>query len=160
MISCRVDCCCSGICKWVAKLAFSMFAAVLMSATLTAASAADRYVLPLADPDIGRNLFVNKGCIVCHQVNGVGGTVAPPLDASAKFNEIDPYDLMARMWEGADAMLLLQAMELGYHIEFTAEEIAHIDRFLNDPEAQKRLKPSDIPEWVKDWMIDEFYEQL
>jgi mono/diheme cytochrome c family protein len=31
----------------------------------------------------GRTLFVSKGCVVCHAINEVGGTSAPPLDPEA-----------------------------------------------------------------------------
>lgn len=141
-----------------------LWTALVASATLMSLSAialaADRYVLPLTDPDKGRELFINKGCVVCHAVNGVGGTIAPALDADPEVNEIDPYSLMARMWAGADAMLLLQAMELGYQIEFTAQELAQIDRFLSDLEAQQELTQDDVPDLVKQWMVDEFYERL
>ena len=78
-------------------------------------------VMPFTDAERGRELFVGKGCVVCHAVNGVGGTVAPPLDAAPGITVLDPFGFMARMWRGADAMLLLQGMELGYHIEFTGE---------------------------------------
>ena len=40
-----------------------------------------RLVLPVIDSAKGRKLFVNKACVVCHSVNGVGGRVAPALDA-------------------------------------------------------------------------------
>ncbi len=39
-------------------------------------------LFPLLDPARGRALFVDKGCVVCHSVNGVGGEIAPVLDAA------------------------------------------------------------------------------
>ena len=140
------------------KLAFVSTAVAL---SLVAGSViAGQYVLPFGDSQTGRQLFVNKGCVVCHAINGVGGTVAPPLDASTDNYDVDPYAFMARMWRGADAMLLLQAMELGYQIEFTAEELAHIDRFLNDSEIQREFSEDEIPDLIRDWMIDDVYERL
>ena len=34
-----------------------------------------------ADAANGRDLFVSKGCVICHAVNGVSGKAAPALDA-------------------------------------------------------------------------------
>lgn len=117
-------------------------------------------VIPFTNSERGRELFVNKGCVVCHAVNGIGGTVAPPLDAAPGVTVLDPFGFMARMWRGADAMLLLQGMELGYHIEFTGEELAHIARFLADADAQAEFEDADVPDMIRDWMIDDVYERL
>jgi len=117
-------------------------------------------VLPFTDPARGRELFVGKGCVVCHAVNGVGGTVAPALDAAPGMTVLDPFGFMARMWRGADAMLLLQGMELGYHIEFSGEELANIAHFLADAAAQAEFTDDDVPDMIRDWMIDDVYERL
>ncbi len=37
-----------------------------------------RLIMPMMDPDRGRKLFVAKGCVACHAINGVGGHDAPP----------------------------------------------------------------------------------
>ena len=57
-------------------------------------------------------------------------------------------------------MIVLQEMELGYQIEFTGQELANIVRFLHDPEEQARFSEDDIPELIRDWMVDDIYEQL
>lgn len=38
-------------------------------------------MMPSMDAANGRKLFASKGCVVCHEVNGIGGTDAAPLDA-------------------------------------------------------------------------------
>ncbi len=38
------------------------------------------YFDPAGDVDTGRQLFSEKRCIVCHQVEGIGGVVGPNLD--------------------------------------------------------------------------------
>ncbi len=32
-----------------------------------------RLVIPMMSPVRGKNLFVDKGCVACHAINGVGG---------------------------------------------------------------------------------------
>lgn len=118
------------------------------------------YRLPFASSERGRELFVGKGCVVCHAVNNVGGKAGPPLDADPTQPFADIFDFTARMWRGAPTMIVLQEMELGYQIDFTGEELAHILRFLHDREAQKRFSEDDIPEVIRDWMVDEVYEEL
>ena len=55
------------------------------------------YVLPLADAERGRALFVGKGCVVCHSVNGVGGEAGPPLDVDPEAPYANLFDFTARM---------------------------------------------------------------
>jgi mono/diheme cytochrome c family protein len=50
----------------------------------------------------GKALFVNKQCIVCHQVRGVGGVVGPNLDILAQF--VSPLEVAADMWNHGPAM--------------------------------------------------------
>ena len=117
-------------------------------------------IVPLADPDRGRQLFVGKGCVVCHAVNGVGGQAGPPLDADPAAATVDIFDFVARMWRGASLMIVLQEMELGYQIELNGDELAHLAAFAHDAEAQQAFSEEDIPELVRDWMVDEVYDKL
>lgn len=118
------------------------------------------YLLPFADAEFGRQLFVGKACVVCHSVNGVGGQVGPALDANASLPYVDPFDMAARMWRGASTMLLLQDMALGYQIDLTGHELANIARFLGDLDAQKRFSAGNIPQYINDLMVDRVYEEL
>ncbi|MEM7226063.1 MAG: c-type cytochrome [Pseudomonadota bacterium] len=111
-------------------------------------------VIPMIEPERGQRLFVTKGCVLCHAVRGVGGQAAPPLDAPDRATAIDPLGFAARMWTGATAMLELQAMELGYQIELSAVEIADLAGFVGDPDAQAQFTIDDIPEPLRDWMLD------
>ena len=116
--------------------------------------------VPLASAEQGKQLFVGKGCVVCHAVNGVGGKAAPPLDAKRDSRNLDVLDFAARMWRGAPTMILLQEMELGYQIELSGEELAHLAAFASDAEVQSGFRESDIPEVIRDWMVDEVYREL
>ena len=57
-------------------------------------------------------------------------------------------------------MFVLQEMELGYQIDMTGEELAHIAGFVYDLEEQKRFSDDDVPELIRDWMTDTTYERL
>lgn len=111
------------------------------------------------DPVNGRSLFVEKGCVICHSVNGVGGKAAPAMDAQIGAPAADPLDFAARMWRGAPAMIELQSIELGYTIYLTGDEIADLAAFAADREAQKSLTVESLPEGVGDSLLDErFWE--
>jgi len=122
---------------------------------------AQRQGLTIAIPDVdamrGRRLFVMKGCVSCHSVNGVGGKAAPALDAPEDSTSVNLLDFAARMWRGASAMQELQDIELGYRIELTGSEIGDIAAFAADPAAQQGFSIDEVPDLLKDWFIDEVY---
>jgi len=118
-------------------------------------------VLPFVDADRGRQLFVIKGCVICHSINGVGGKPGPALDADSSRPYVDVFDFAARMWRGAAAMVVLQEMEFGYQIDLNGEELADIATFVADEEEQSKFSERDVPDFIKDWMTDErTYERL
>lgn len=112
-------------------------------------------VIPHVDAERGRRLFITKGCFICHSVKGVGGKAAPALDAPSDSRQIDVLDFVARLWKGAPLMFELQAMELGYRIELTREEIADLAGFVGDARAQQGFAKEEIPEVVREWILDE-----
>jgi mono/diheme cytochrome c family protein len=121
-------------------------------------AAGPRLVVPMLDPQKGKRLFVEKGCVLCHSVNKVGGAAGPALDAPEGGRYLDLTDFMARMWRGAFAMIDLQGMELGYQLDFTGEELGNIAAFLADAAGQKRFSESDVPDLIRDMFIREPYE--
>ena len=133
---------------------------VARAETAQGSANANRIIVPLMDAQRGRQLFVNKGCVVCHQVNGVGGKAAPALDADPAATDIDLADFIARMWRGAPTMIVLQEMELGYQIELTGQELADLAAFSADAQAQAGFSEADIPEVVRGWMVDQVYDEL
>jgi cytochrome c len=94
--------------------------------------------LPEMNAAEGRILFATKGCVICHEVNGVGGqrSKAPALDASRMPIEPNPFEFAARMWSGATKMIALQEENLGYKISILPSELAHIFAFVHDAEEQ------------------------
>ena len=119
-----------------------------------------QFVLSLGDPDEGRALFTSKGCVICHAVNDVGGRVGPPLDLQKGRRYLNLFDFVARMWRGASTMIVLQEMQLGYQIQFSGDDLAHIAAFLANPEAQRALTRDQIPPNVQQWMLEDVYRHL
>lgn len=111
-------------------------------------------VVPVPSAERGRALFAAKGCVVCHSVNGVGGKAGPALDADGGSAEISPLDFAGRMWSGAQAMVVLQALEFGYQIQLTGEEIADIAAFVSDDDQRNAFDEDDVPEEFRGWTID------
>lgn len=106
--------------------------------------------LPQMDPARGRMLFAAKGCVVCHSINGVGGEDAMPLDASTMEPLMNPFEFTARMWRGAEAMVILQRDELGEQIELTGQELADIIAFVHSHSEQAKFAESDVPEEIRE----------
>ena len=114
-------------------------------------------VLPLVNIERGRRLFVNKGCVICHSINGIGGQAAAALDAEPGRTSIDILEFVARMLLGASAMLDLQATELGYQIGLIPQEIGDLAAFVYDPEAQAEFSYDEVPVPLQDWILNEPY---
>jgi len=145
----------SGI-SALALLTLSVVSPLLVATP--AAAAGPMIAVPSPDAREGRALFVFKGCVVCHSVNGVGGLAGPPLDAVETPTTIDPLGFAARMWRGSMAMSELQATEFGYQVELTGAEIADLAAFVATPDAQKGFSEEEIPELIRGWTVDEPYD--
>jgi len=107
-------------------------------------------IVPAMSAERGRGLFASKGCVICHAVNGVGGTHTPALDADAMSLPLNPFEFAARMWRGADAMIALQRGDLGGPILLTGQELADIAAFVHDAQEQEKFSEADIPEKILD----------
>ena len=109
-------------------------------------------VIPHMDPMNGKKLFASKGCVVCHQVHGIGGTDSPSLDITTMDPVMSPFDFFAKMWRGASAMIEMQNKELGGQVEFTGQELADIVAFLHSRRAEQTFTEADIPDNIKKLM--------
>ena len=145
--------------------AAAMFAAMVISDASTTASQAqttsDALVVefPAVDPAEGRELFVTKGCVICHSINGVGGLAAPPLEAEGRSSTVDVAGFAARMWRGAGPMVWLQTLEMGYQIDLTGEDIANLAGFVQDVREQARFTEDTLPDYVRDALLTDLYRR-
>ena len=126
----------------------------LLNEALSRPPAPVEMVVPAADPRRGRILFISNGCVICHQVNGVGGAAAPALDMPGSSGRVDPVEFSARMWRGASAMSALQSIELGYVIELNGQDIADIAAFTASPAERALLTLDSVPVEMRDWFLD------
>ena len=143
----------------VAAAVITAFSSMLLADESAPADAVEPHmvILPMVDAEKGRRLFVTKGCVLCHAVNGIGGIAAPALDADGGGEQLDLMNFVVRMWNGAQAMIELQAFELGYQIELTGEEIGHLAAFASSPHAQRSFAMQDIPDTMRSWIINKPY---
>ncbi|MCH8237654.1 MAG: cytochrome c [Proteobacteria bacterium] len=103
-----------------------------------------RLVMPLMNSQRGKKIFVDKGCVACHAINGVGGHDAPPMDAHKMEKLMNPFDFAAKMWNHAPAMIAAQEGAFGEQIFFTGEELADIIAFIHDDGAQHAFTEKDL----------------
>jgi mono/diheme cytochrome c family protein len=103
---------------------------------LSAQEAADLvgflYTLNYFDPPgnsaVGRRLFSEKKCIVCHQVGGTGGVVGPNLDSLKQF--ASPIYVASAMWNHGPAMAEKMKEKGVERPTFTAQELRDLIAFL------------------------------
>lgn len=110
--------------------------------------------LPPMDSHSGRELFLEKGCVLCHAVNGVGGTVGPSLDAADMPAPMNVFEFAARMWRGAPAMAAMQEGLLGEVISLDGQELADLIAFAHDEAEQAELTAGQIPERYRDLILN------
>lgn len=102
--------------------------------------------MPPMDAERGRHVFLEKGCIACHSVHGVGGDVGPALNAADMPRPMNAFEFAARMWRGAQAMTALQQELLGQVISLDGQDLADLVAFAHDADEQARLTKDQIPE--------------
>lgn len=107
-------------------------------------------VVPPMDSERGRDVFLDKGCIVCHQINGIGGAIGPGFDAADMPDPMNAFEFAARMWRGAPAMTAMQEDLFGGSIDLTGQELADIVAFVHDGEIQASLTDNQVPERFRD----------
>ena len=104
-----------------------------------------RLIFPAFDAALGRKVFAEKGCVVCHSVNGIGGTDGPNLSYGKYDTPVNAMEVASDLWEKADVMIPMQKAELGGQIILSPEELAGLVAFLASPEEQAKLTLADIP---------------
>ncbi|MBX2831573.1 MAG: c-type cytochrome [Rhodospirillales bacterium] len=127
---------------------FTTFTAVPLASA--AGNGAPDIELPQMDAETGKSLFADRGCVVCHSVNNVGGDIGPSLDASNIDQSQNPFEFFARMWRGAEAMLHLQQADLGYQVDFSGQDLADIFAFVQDEAVQESFTEADLPEHIRE----------
>ena len=76
----------------------------------------------------GRRLFTDKRCVVCHQVDGVGGVLGPNLDFLRPFRS--PIYVAAALWNHGPQMMDAMAARNIPRPSFTGTELRDLIAFL------------------------------
>ena len=141
--------------------------ALVAAATFTPASGAHiagnghktvpgaQLIIPMMSPERGKAFFVDKGCVACHAINGVGGHDAPAMDAHRDMGPVNPFDFAAKMWNHAPGMIAAQQEAFGEQIYFTGDELADIIAFLHNDEAQHHFSEADLTKKARKMMHHE-----
>jgi cytochrome c len=114
-----------------------------------------RLVMPIMNPVRGKFLFVSKGCVACHAINGVGGHDAPNMDAHNRGGLMNPFDFAAKMWNHAPAMIAAQEEAFGEQVYFTGAELADITAFVHDDRTQHTFADKDLTKKARQMMHHE-----
>lgn len=109
-------------------------------------------VVPIMNSARGAGVFMEKGCIACHAVNGVGGQIGPSFDAADMPSPMNAFDFSARMWRGAPAMAQMQEDLFGEMITITGQELADIIAFVHDAGAQATVSAADVPDAFREFL--------
>jgi len=110
----------------------------------TETNRATRLAFPMMNADIGKRTFVEKGCVACHAVNGVGGHDAPAMDAHQNMEYVNPFDFAARMWNHAPGMIAAQEEAFDEQVSLTGDDLANIIAFVHDDKAQHTFSDKDL----------------
>lgn len=86
------------------------------------------YFDPRSDPERGERLFSTKRCVVCHQVEGVGGVIGPNLDYLTQYSS--PIFVAAALWNHGPSMVE-RMRSLGIERPtFTSQELVDLIAYL------------------------------
>ena len=100
------------------------------------------YFDPRGSVDAGRRLFTAKGCVACHRIGGVGGTVGPALD-SLKHVE-SPVSVAAAMWNHGPAMAQAMAAQNVVRPTFAGTELVDLITYINAASPKPRGGPVHV----------------
>ncbi|MCK5554100.1 MAG: c-type cytochrome [Deltaproteobacteria bacterium] len=99
----------------------------LLSIVLIAMSADGEYSLP-ENPAMGATLFMNKGCVKCHAIKGVGGQAGPDLGKVKIRGSL--IDIAGIMWNHSRSMSEMMKEARMVVPQFTSEEMSGIIAYL------------------------------
>jgi mono/diheme cytochrome c family protein len=87
------------------------------------------YFSPPGNATVGKQLFTQKHCVLCHQIGGVGGVVGPALDA--RVAEASPIAVAAAMWNHGPTMSDSMRARGVQRPTFTAAELSDLLAYLS-----------------------------
>jgi mono/diheme cytochrome c family protein len=117
-----------------------LVAVLTLSGMLGVASAHEQFT-PTEDPVAGARLFNSKGCVRCHAVNGVGGSVAPDLGRIARPRSF--YTPAAALWNHLPQMAPQMRSSPGERPYVTPNEMSDLIAFFYGPRTSGEKLPGE-----------------
>jgi len=106
---------------------------------LTAFLATLDYFDPPGNVQVGKRLFVEKRCVLCHQVGGVGGVVGPDLDQLAQSSS--PISIAAALWNHGPSMSAAMRARGIERPSFTGTELQDLIAYLKSYSRDRVQEP-------------------
>lgn len=99
------------------------------------------YFDPGGDAAAGKKVFAGKQCVICHQIEGVGGVFGPSLDSVVQFG---PIFFAATMWNHGPAMAqAMQARGITRPV-FTGNELRDLIAYVRVVSRSRGDQPTQI----------------
>lgn len=99
------------------------------------------YFDPEGDPKVGNKIFIDKQCVICHQIERVGGVFGPSLDSLVQFG---PIFFAASMWNHGPAMAeAMQARGIKRPV-FTGRELRDLIAYVKSVSRARRDQPVQV----------------
>jgi len=111
------------------------------TADLIAFLATVNYFDPSGDPKAGKKVFSNKQCVVCHQIERVGGVFGPSLDSVVQFG---PIFFAAAMWNHGPSMAAaMQARGIKRPV-FSGKELKDLITYVKSVSSARDDQPRQV----------------
>jgi len=99
------------------------------------------YFDPRGDSKAGKQVFSDKKCVLCHQVEGVGGVFGPSLDSVVQFG---PIFFAAAMWNHGPSMAAaMQARGIKRPV-FSGKELRDLIAYVKSVSSVREDRPIQI----------------
>jgi mono/diheme cytochrome c family protein len=99
------------------------------------------YFDPVGDAPAGKKIFVDKQCVVCHQIEGVGGVFGPSLDSVVQFG---PIFFAATMWNHGPSMTQAMQARGVKRPTFTGRELRDLIAFVKSVSRGRGDQPIQV----------------
>jgi mono/diheme cytochrome c family protein len=99
------------------------------------------YFEPVGDAKAGKKIFFDKQCVVCHQIERVGGVFGPSLDSVVQFG---PIFFAATMWNHGPAMAEAMQARGIKRPHFSGSELRDLIAYVKSVSRRRGDEPTQV----------------
>ncbi len=99
------------------------------------------YFEPVGDAKAGKKIFFDKQCVVCHQIERVGGVFGPSLDSVVQFG---PIFFAATMWNHGPAMAEAMQARGVKRPHFSGSELRNLIAYVKSVSRRRGDEPTQV----------------